>query len=117
MNRDVCGRRRWGASAAVGAALAAAVIPVAPAFAEPDGAAAIGGGGPGCCEALADKDLFEFLIGHDGLSATAASADVAALNADLAGLSNPGATVVEEMVIAFFGGGAGMPEFAAAAVP
>lgn len=102
MNRDVCGRWRWGASAAVGAALAAAVIPAAPAFAEPDGADAAAVAVNGCCEKLADSDLFNWLIDH-GTAATAASADVASLNADLAGVSSQGATIVEETIIYFFG--------------
>lgn len=63
-------------------------------------AAAIGGGG---LEKLADADVFNYFDAHDGASAAKFAVEV--LNADLAGLSNPGATALEELVIAIFGGG------------
>jgi hypothetical protein len=113
MNQDDRSRRRRrGASAfaaAVGATLAAAMIPVAPAFAEPadDAVSAAAVGGFGCCEKLADADVFNYFDAHDGPEV--AKLAVETLNADLAGLSNPGATALEELAIAIFGGGTGIP--------
>lgn len=104
------GARTAAACVAVGAVLAAAMIPAATAFAEPadgaDGAAAISGGG---LEKLADSDLYNYFDVHD--SPAAASLAVETLNADIADLSKPGATALEELVIAIFGGGIPVTEF------
>jgi hypothetical protein len=98
-------RRRGGAYAAVlSATLAAAMIPVAPAFADPTddavGAAAISGGG---LEKLADYDVYNYFDAHDG--SLAATQAVETLNADLSDLSKPAATWLEEFTILVYGGG------------
>lgn len=104
------GARTAAACVAVGAALAVTMIPAAPAFADPAddavGAAAISGGG---LEKLADSDLYNYFDVHDG--SMAATQAVETLNADIADLSKPGATALEELVIAIFGGGIPVTEF------
>jgi hypothetical protein len=102
--------RRWGAlaglSAAAGAALAAAMIPAAPAFADPTddavAAAAITGGGGGTTE-TEDQILGSDVIADAGGSGSTANLDEAAINTALGlfpgGVNGTDATGVETFLV------------------